>query len=149
MTDRMITFRDAINEAMRLEMRRDQNVILMGEDVAGGARLPHIEGAGKEAWGGVMGVSHGLVQEFGRERVLDTPISESAFIGAAMTAAATGLPGKSAMAAIAPITKTTAADKAAGVRTRVPRSRTARPGRLDIGSFAAAPEVRNSPITAM
>lgn len=91
MTDRVITFRDAINEAMRLEMRRDPNVILMGEDVAGGAHLPHIEGEGKEAWGGVMGVSHGLVQEFGRERVLDTPISESAYIGAAMTAAATGL----------------------------------------------------------
>ena len=91
MTDRVITFRDAINEAMRLEMRRDPNVILMGEDVAGGARLPHIEGEGKEAWGGVMGVSHGLVQEAGRDRVLDTPISESAFIGAAMTAAATGL----------------------------------------------------------
>jgi pyruvate dehydrogenase E1 component beta subunit len=91
MTDRVITFRDAINEAMRLEMRRDPSVILIGEDVAGGARLPHIEGAGTEAWGGVMGVSHGLVQEFGRERVLDTPISESAFIGAAMTAAATGL----------------------------------------------------------
>ncbi|MCC7369199.1 MAG: alpha-ketoacid dehydrogenase subunit beta [Chloroflexi bacterium] len=91
MTDRVITFRDAINEAMRLEMRRDPNVVLIGEDVAGGARLSHIEGEGKEAWGGVMGVSHGLVQEFGRERVLDTPISESAFIGAAMTAAATGL----------------------------------------------------------
>ncbi|MFN8521742.1 MAG: alpha-ketoacid dehydrogenase subunit beta [Chloroflexota bacterium] len=91
MTERVITFRDAINEAMRLEMRRDANVILMGEDVAGGARLPHIEGEGKEAWGGVMGVSHGLVQEFGRDRVLDTPISESAFVGAAMTAAATGL----------------------------------------------------------
>ncbi|MGE3267680.1 MAG: alpha-ketoacid dehydrogenase subunit beta [Chloroflexota bacterium] len=91
MTDRIITFRDAINEAMRQEMRRDPTVVLIGEDVAGGARLEHIEGQGKEAWGGVMGVSHGLVQEFGRERVLDTPISESAFIGAAMTAAATGL----------------------------------------------------------
>jgi pyruvate dehydrogenase E1 component beta subunit len=91
MTDREITFREAINEAMRLEMRRDPTVILIGEDVAGGAGLAHIEGEGKEAWGGVMGVTHGLVQEFGRARVLDTPISESAFIGAAMTAAATGL----------------------------------------------------------
>ena len=91
MTDRSLTFREAINEAMRLEMRRDPTVILMGEDVAGGARLPSIEGRGEEAWGGVMGVSKGLVQEFGRDRVLDTPISESGFIGAAMTAAATGL----------------------------------------------------------
>ena len=91
MTDRILTFRDAINEAMRLEMRRDPTVILIGEDVAGGARLEHIEGKNQEDWGGVMGVTHGLVQEFGRERVFDTPISESAFIGAAMTAAATGL----------------------------------------------------------
>ncbi len=91
MAGRMITFREALNEAMRLEMRRDPRVILMGEDVAGGARLPHIEGEGKEAWGGVLGVTHGLVQEFGRERVLDTPISESAFIGTAISAASTGL----------------------------------------------------------
>src|SRR5581483_429535 len=91
MAARTITFREAINEAMRLEMRRDPTVILMGEDVAGGARLAHIEGEGKEAWGGVLGVSKSLVSEFGRQRVLDTPISESAFIGAAIAAAATGL----------------------------------------------------------
>lgn len=88
---RTLTFREAINEAMRQEMRRDSSVILMGEDVAGGATLPHIEGEGKEAWGGVLGVSAGLAEEFGRDRVLDTPISESAFIGAAIAAAATGL----------------------------------------------------------
>lgn len=91
MTNRTLTFREAINEAMRLEMRRDPTVILMGEDVAGGADLEHVEGKGEEAWGGVMGVSAGLVQEFGRDRVLDTPISESAFIGAATAGAATGL----------------------------------------------------------
>ncbi len=91
MPGRTLTCREAINEAMRLEMRRDPTVILMGEDVAGGARLPNIEGQGTEAWGGVLGVSKGLVQEFGRQRVLDTPISESAFIGAAVGAAATGL----------------------------------------------------------
>jgi pyruvate dehydrogenase E1 component beta subunit len=91
MTERTITFREAINEAMRQEMRRDSNVILMGEDVAGGATLAHIEGQDDEAWGGVLGVTKGLVQEFGRNRVLDTPISESAFIGTAVTAAATGL----------------------------------------------------------
>jgi len=91
MATRTITFRDAVNEAMRLEMRRDPTVILFGEDVAGGATLPHMEGENKEAWGGVMGVTKGLASEFGRNRVLDTPISESAFIGAAVGAASTGL----------------------------------------------------------
>jgi pyruvate dehydrogenase E1 component beta subunit len=91
MATRTITFSEAINEAIRLEMRRDPTVILMGEDVAGGATLPHMEGEGKEAWGGVLGVTKGLVTEFGRNRVLDTPISESAFIGAAVGAASTGL----------------------------------------------------------
>ena len=61
----------------------------MGEDVAGGATLPGFDR--EDAWGGVLGVTKGLVQRFGRERVLDTPISESAFIGAAVGAAATGL----------------------------------------------------------
>jgi pyruvate/2-oxoglutarate/acetoin dehydrogenase E1 component len=91
MATRKITFRQAINEAMRLEMRRDPTVILFGEDVAGGATLAHMEGENKEAWGGVLGVSAGLAPEFGRKRVLDTPISESAFIGAAVGAASTGL----------------------------------------------------------
>jgi acetoin:2,6-dichlorophenolindophenol oxidoreductase subunit beta len=81
------SFREAINEALRLEMRRDQRVIIMGEDVAGG-----MGGAGEQdAWGGVLGVTKGLISEFGPERVRDTPISESAFIGAAVGAAATGL----------------------------------------------------------
>ena len=83
MTTRTLTFREAINEAIRLEMRRDPTVILMGEDVAGGATVPHLEATGEDAWGGPMGVTKGLVKEFGRKRVLDTPISESAFIGAA------------------------------------------------------------------
>jgi pyruvate dehydrogenase E1 component beta subunit len=91
MTTRTLTFREAINEAIRLEMRRDPTVILMGEDVAGGATIPHIEGKGEEAWGGVLGVTKGLAKELGRQRVLDTPISESAYIGAAVAAAATGL----------------------------------------------------------
>jgi pyruvate/2-oxoglutarate/acetoin dehydrogenase E1 component len=91
MTTRTLTFREAINEAIRLEMRRDPSVILMGEDVAGGATVPHLEATGEDAWGGPMGVTKGLVKEFGRKRVLDTPISESAFIGAAVGAAATGL----------------------------------------------------------
>jgi pyruvate/2-oxoglutarate/acetoin dehydrogenase E1 component len=86
---RTATFREAINEALRLEMARDPDVILMGEDVAGGATVSGFEQ--DDAWGGVLGVTKGLVQEFGRERVLDTPISESGFIGAAVGAAATGL----------------------------------------------------------
>jgi len=84
-----LTFRDAINEALGQEMERDPRVVLMGEDVAGGATLPGFDR--EDAWGGVLGVTKGLVQRFGRERVLDTPISESAFIGAAVGAAATGL----------------------------------------------------------
>ncbi len=91
MTERNITFREAINEAIRQEMRHDATVVLLGEDVAGGATLDHVEGQGEEAWGGVLGVTKGLVQEFGRNRVLDTPISESAIMGTAVTAAATGL----------------------------------------------------------
>ena len=86
---RTLTFREAINEALAQEMERDSKVVLMGEDVAGGAAVPGFEH--DDAWGGVLGVTKGLVQRFGRERVLDTPISESAFIGAAVGAAATGL----------------------------------------------------------
>ena len=86
---RQMTYAQAINEAMRLEMRRDPRVILMGEDVAGGATVTGFES--EDAWGGVLGVTKGLVQEFGRERVLDTPITEAGFIGAAVGAAATGL----------------------------------------------------------
>jgi pyruvate dehydrogenase E1 component beta subunit len=81
------TYREAINEAIRQEMRRDHRVIVMGEDNAGGIGAPGED----DAWGGVLGVTKGLMPEFGRERVLDTPISESAFIGAAIGAAATGL----------------------------------------------------------
>lgn len=81
------SYRQAINEALRQEMERDDRVILMGEDVAGG-----MGAAGEDdAWGGPLGVTKGLMSIFGRERVLDTPISESAFIGAAVGAAATGL----------------------------------------------------------
>ena len=89
MAERQLSFSQALNEAMRQEMRRDPRVILMGEDVAGGANVEHLQG--DDAWGGVLGVTKGLVKEFGRERVLDTPISESGFIGAAVGAAVTGL----------------------------------------------------------
>lgn len=88
-TTRTATFRDAVNEALVQEMERDPTVVLMGEDVAGGAGVEGFEEKG--AWGGVLGVTTGLVERFGRERVLDTPISESGYIGAAAGAAATGL----------------------------------------------------------
>ncbi|WP_342462289.1 alpha-ketoacid dehydrogenase subunit beta [Bacillus sp. FSL R5-0286] len=86
---REISMSSALNEAIKLAMRRDEDVILMGEDVAGGAHVDHLQD--DEAWGGVLGVTKGIVQEFGRERVLDTPISEAGYIGAAMAAASTGL----------------------------------------------------------
>jgi len=70
-------------------MREDPTVILLGEDIAGGAMVDHL--VNDDAWGGPMGVTKGLVQEFGRNRVLDTPITEAGFIGAAVGAAATGL----------------------------------------------------------
>ena len=79
--------REALNEAMRQEMQRDPAVIVIGEDVAGGAG-----GQGDEdAFGGVLGVTKGLYGEFGPMRVIDTPITESAIMGAAAGAAVTGL----------------------------------------------------------
>ncbi len=70
------TIREAIIEAMAEEMRRDPNVILIGEDV------------GK--FGGAMGASKGLFDEFGEGRVIDTPISEAAIIGSGLGMALTG-----------------------------------------------------------
>ena len=83
---RSITYREAINEAIAQEMARDERVIVMGEDNAGGAGSPGED----DAWGGVLGVTKGLYGKF-PGRVLDTPISESAFIGAAVGAATGGL----------------------------------------------------------
>ena len=86
---RELTFSEAIREAMQIAMRSDENVILMGEDVGGGADVDHLQDS--EAWGGVMGVTMGLATEFGRDRVLDTPIAEAGYMGAAVTCAATGM----------------------------------------------------------
>jgi len=86
---RQLTYAQAINEALRIEMRRDPRVILLGEDVAGGATVTGFEE--DDAWGGVLGVTKGLVNEFGRDRILDTPITEAGFVGASVGAAATGL----------------------------------------------------------
>lgn len=81
------TIREAINETLYSEMRRDATVVVIGEDVAGGAGADGID----DAAGGVFGLTKGLVGEFGRERVIDTPISEAGFIGMAAGAACTGL----------------------------------------------------------
>jgi len=75
LTGRVITFADAINEALRLEMRRDPNVIVFGENVSSSWRA----------------TTRGLKEEFGRGRVRDAPITETAFIGAGVGAAIIGL----------------------------------------------------------
>ncbi len=72
-----MTYKDAIRLGMSEEMRRDENVIFFGEDVG--------------LYGGAFGVSVGMLEEFGEERVRDTPISEAVIVGAAAGAAATGL----------------------------------------------------------
>lgn len=86
---RKLQFSRAENEAIRQEMERDANVILMGEDVAGAAGRAHLGFV--DAWGGAMGSTKGLIQQFGPERIIDTPICEMSFIGAAVGAAVTGL----------------------------------------------------------
>ena len=84
---RMLSFRQALSEAFRQEMERDPTVIFLGEDIAGGKGAP----GDQDAWGGDMGITKGLIGRFGEERVIDTPISESAFIGAAVGASHCGL----------------------------------------------------------
>lgn len=84
---RQLSYIQAVNEALRLEMRRDPTVIIMGEDIAGGGERDDFQ----DAWGGPMRLTKGLVGEFGRNRVRDTPISEAGFMGAGVGAAATGL----------------------------------------------------------
>ncbi len=76
----------AIAEALRIAMASDPNVILMGEDVAGGGRRPE----GTDEMGGIMSVTRGLISEFPNQ-VLDTPISEMGILGTAVGAAVTGL----------------------------------------------------------
>src|SRR6476659_5275292 len=75
--DREISFGRALNEALREEMQRDSRVFVLGEDVG---RL-----------GGLFKVTDGLLQEFGSDRVIDTPISEAAIAGAGLGAALVGL----------------------------------------------------------
>ena len=72
-----ITYREAVREGMREALRKDSRVFLMGEDVG--------------AYGGCYAVSKGLLQEFGPDRIRDTPLSESAFVGAGIGAALGGM----------------------------------------------------------
>jgi pyruvate dehydrogenase E1 component beta subunit len=74
---REITYAQALNEAMSEEMRKDENIIFLGEDIG--------------VYGGAFGVSRGMYEEFGERRVMDTPISELGITGAATGAAMTGL----------------------------------------------------------
>jgi pyruvate dehydrogenase E1 component beta subunit len=86
---REMQFVRAVNEALHIAMQSDPDVILLGEDIAGGGGRKD-QGI-EEAWGGIMGATKGLYKAFGPERVLDTPISEMGFLGVAVGAAATGL----------------------------------------------------------
>jgi pyruvate/2-oxoglutarate/acetoin dehydrogenase E1 component len=72
-----MTYAEAIRDALREEMQRDPRVFLMGEDIG--------------IYGGAFGVTRGLIEEFGEERVRDTPISEAAIAGSAIGAALTGM----------------------------------------------------------
>src|SRR5690242_9001270 len=76
-TERLLTTSKAISEAIAQEMERDPAVFVMGEDVG--------------VYGGIFGSTTGLFEKFGGERVMDTPISETAFIGAATGAALEGM----------------------------------------------------------
>ena len=86
---RELQVREAINEAIRQEMTRDESVIIMGEEIAGGAGREHLGIV--DAWGGPFRTTVGLIQEFGNQRVLDTPLSEAAFVGTAIGASSTGM----------------------------------------------------------
>jgi len=74
---REITFLEAVREAMSQEMRQNQDVFILGEDIG--------------VYGGAFGVTRGMIEEFGPERVRNTPISESAIAGAAIGSALTGM----------------------------------------------------------
>ncbi|MCK5010772.1 MAG: alpha-ketoacid dehydrogenase subunit beta, partial [Deltaproteobacteria bacterium] len=73
----LISYREALNDAMREEMQRDSNIFILGEDVG--------------FYGGAFKITEGLFAEFGEKRVIDTPIAEGLIVGAAIGAAMTGL----------------------------------------------------------
>ena len=77
MAERLLTTSKAIAEAIAQEMERDERVFVLGEDIG--------------AYGGIFGSTEGLLKKYGPERVMDTPISEMGFIGAAIGAATEGM----------------------------------------------------------
>ncbi len=77
MAERLLTTSKAISEAIAQEMQRDENVFVMGEDIG--------------AYGGIFGATEGLLAEFGPERIMDTPISETGFLGAGIGASMEGM----------------------------------------------------------
>lgn len=83
---RMLSIKNAINEAIDQEMTRDPTVVMMGEDIVGGAGTQ----GELDAWGGVLGVTKGLYAKHPKQ-MIDTPLSESAYVGAAIGAATCGL----------------------------------------------------------
>lgn len=74
---RQITYAEALNEALHEEMAANENIIILGEDIG--------------QYGGVFNVTKDLINKFGKERIIDTPISEAGFTGAGIGAAMTGL----------------------------------------------------------
>ena len=74
---REITYLEAVREAMSIEMRKNDDVFLMGEDIG--------------VYGGAFGVSRGMIEEFGPDRIRNTPISEAGIAGAAVGSALTGM----------------------------------------------------------
>ena len=74
---REITYREALNEALRQNLQMDERIFIMGEDVG--------------YYGGIQQVTAGLMEEFGEDRVMDTPISESAIVGGGIGAAINGM----------------------------------------------------------
>ena len=86
MSDRLLSYGEAIDEAIRQEMARDSSVFIMGEDIVGAAGRPEFW----EDLGGAYGGNRGLIIDFGPERVIDMPVSEMAFSGAGVGAAMAG-----------------------------------------------------------
>jgi pyruvate/2-oxoglutarate/acetoin dehydrogenase E1 component len=73
-----ITFREGLRNALQLEMRANEEMVTLGESIA--------------TWGGASGVTHGLLEEFGADRVIETPVSENAIVGQALGLALAGVP---------------------------------------------------------
>ncbi len=88
---RTLNIKDALNEALRQEMEADSRIVVMGEDIAGGAGRDDVNPEGTDCWGGVFGVTKDLLGQFGRDRVVDTAIAETGFVGAAIGASLVGM----------------------------------------------------------